>query len=472
MFDFFGFSVAVRGDLVVIGSVLDSTFAFNGGAAYLFTRAQNVWSQDSEFSAGNLGEDYHFGFSVALDHATVLVGAPSGSSMDEGTAYAFALAPSNTAPLATSQSVTTSEDATVPIILSGSDPEGDPLTYTVLSAPLKGTLTGTPPNLSYTPDANANGSDSFTFKVKDGELDSAPASVSINIVPENDRPAISSLSEQTIDENSTTGPIAFAVTDVDNDPASLIVSKSSDNPALVPDSSISLTSGTDRTVTVTPAANQFGAATITLTVSDGLMIAQTSFVLNVRQANLPPVADASATPTRVISANNVDAVVTLDGSRSHDPASDPLAFTWFEGGNIIGAGVVSRRTLAVGTHAITLTVSDGANSESTTVSVRVMTLAQSIYELIAAVQAANIAQDEKSALIATLQAAANSCARGNLNAAVNQLWTFVSKVNAQTGKAIDSATASELVTGAQDVSTIITGGSQSGTAAQGKGSAR
>jgi hypothetical protein len=195
-------------------------------------------------------------------------------------------------------------------------------------------------------------------------------------------------------------------------------------------------------------------------------------VLTVRQANLPPVADASATPTRVISVNNADAVVTLDGSRSHDPDSDPLAFEWVEGGNVIGAGVVSRRALAVGTHAITLTASDGANSDSTTVNVQVITLAESIEDIIAAVQASNIPQEEKGALIATLQVAANLCARGNLNTAVNQLQTFVNKVNAQTGKAIDSATASAFVADAQNVIVLITGVSTSDAPAKRKSSKR
>src|SRR3989338_8005603 len=62
-------------------------------------------------------------------------------------------------------SAITDEDGTVGITLTGSDPDGDPLTFTVASNPANGALAGLAPNLTYTPAANFNGSDSFTFTV-------------------------------------------------------------------------------------------------------------------------------------------------------------------------------------------------------------------------------------------------------------------------------------------------------------------
>src|ERR1019366_4121676 len=56
----------------------------------------------------------------------------------------------------------------------------DPLTYTVLSQPGQGALTGTPPNLTYTPTPGFLGTDSFTFKANDGFLDSNIATVTVN----------------------------------------------------------------------------------------------------------------------------------------------------------------------------------------------------------------------------------------------------------------------------------------------------
>jgi len=85
----------------------------------------------------------------------------------------------NTGPVANDQSVSTNEDTAKSITLSASDAEGDTLTYTVVSQPSKGALSGTVPNLTYTPNANYSGSDSFTFKANDGTADSNTAMVSI-----------------------------------------------------------------------------------------------------------------------------------------------------------------------------------------------------------------------------------------------------------------------------------------------------
>jgi len=83
----------------------------------------------------------------------------------------------NSAPVAISQSVTTDKDSTKAITLAGTDADGDTLTYAVVTAPTHGTFV----NGVYTPKANYNGSDSFTFKANDGKVDSAPATVSIMI---------------------------------------------------------------------------------------------------------------------------------------------------------------------------------------------------------------------------------------------------------------------------------------------------
>ena len=89
----------------------------------------------------------------------------------------------STAPVAFPQSVTTSEDTAVAITLTGEATIGASLTYTVVTGPTKGVLSGTAPNLTSTPFSNMNGPDSFTFKVYDGLVDSSPATVSITITP-------------------------------------------------------------------------------------------------------------------------------------------------------------------------------------------------------------------------------------------------------------------------------------------------
>lgn len=86
------------------------------------------------------------------------------------------------APTANAQSVSLNQDASTTITFTGSDPEGDSLTYSIATPPAHGTLsavTGT--DVTYTPTAGYSGSDSFTFVANDGSSDSAPATVSITV---------------------------------------------------------------------------------------------------------------------------------------------------------------------------------------------------------------------------------------------------------------------------------------------------
>ena len=94
----------------------------------------------------------------------------------------------NHTPVANAQSVTVAENNSVNITLTGSDSDGNSLTYMVVTSTSHGTLTGTAPNLTYTPNTNFNGSDSFTFKVSDGSLVSTTATVSITVTGVNQAP--------------------------------------------------------------------------------------------------------------------------------------------------------------------------------------------------------------------------------------------------------------------------------------------
>ncbi len=87
----------------------------------------------------------------------------------------------NAAPVANNQSITTTEDTAIAITLAVTDAESDPLTYSIVTAPAHGVLTGSAPALTYTPDANFTGEDSFTFKANDGTADSNIATVTITV---------------------------------------------------------------------------------------------------------------------------------------------------------------------------------------------------------------------------------------------------------------------------------------------------
>lgn len=87
----------------------------------------------------------------------------------------------NVLPVANNQSVTTSKNTAIAITLTASDANSDPLTWTIVSNPLHGALSGSGPNRIYTPTTNYVGSDSFTFKVNDGTGDSNVATISITV---------------------------------------------------------------------------------------------------------------------------------------------------------------------------------------------------------------------------------------------------------------------------------------------------
>ncbi|MEY2787463.1 MAG: hypothetical protein RLZZ34_606, partial [Verrucomicrobiota bacterium] len=89
--------------------------------------------------------------------------------------------PVNQAPKAVGQSLTVNSGQSVSTTLAANDPEGAALTYTIVTSPANGTLTGTGANRLYTPKAGFSGDDSFTFKVNDGSLDSSVATVAITV---------------------------------------------------------------------------------------------------------------------------------------------------------------------------------------------------------------------------------------------------------------------------------------------------
>jgi len=88
----------------------------------------------------------------------------------------------NSAPVANNQAVTTTKNTAKAITLTATDANSDPLTYTIVTPPAHGTITGgTGAARTYTPTSNYVGPDSFTFKANDGKVDSNTATVSITV---------------------------------------------------------------------------------------------------------------------------------------------------------------------------------------------------------------------------------------------------------------------------------------------------
>lgn len=173
----------------------------------------------------------------------------------------------NDAPVAVAQTVSTQEDKSLGIILSATDKDGDPLVYQIASGPSKGSLSGTAPNLTYVPNLNASGTDSFSFRVNDGKADSNTASVSINITAVNDAPVASA---QVVSATvGTPVAIVLSASDVDGDSLGYSVTGSPFQGSL---------SGTPPNLSYTPFANASGTDYFTFRASDGKATSNTAVI--------------------------------------------------------------------------------------------------------------------------------------------------------------------------------------------------
>jgi uncharacterized repeat protein (TIGR01451 family) len=149
---------------------------------------------------------------------------------------------------------------------------------------------------------------------------------------ENQPPTISDVADQTINANTSSGPLAFQVQDVDNPPATLILMGASDNTVLLPDANIVFGgAGSNRTVTVTPASNQAGSALVTLTVSDGELSAMDTFLLTVSDVPVPPSILVQPMSQSVAVGATVTFTVEATGSM-------PLSYQWRKDGiDLVGS---------------------------------------------------------------------------------------------------------------------------------------
>lgn len=217
--------------------------------------------------------------------------------------------------------------------------------------------------------------------------------------------------------------------------------------------------GADITVIVTPseAGSITNYARVTSSSSDPNMADnEATAVSTIEPVNEAPIADASASEMVVISGNNVDATVRLDGSRSSDPDGDPLNYNWFEGATALASGAVADVTLAVGTRSVDLVVSDGLESDSDTIEVVVLSLCDAIGLLKVEIDAANLSRKNKRPLLTTIETGCQSFDAGDFRTGVNQLQAFQNKVRAQVAPT-DPAAAQIFHDLAQDIIDAVEG---------------
>lgn len=230
--------------------------------------------------------------------------------------------PENEPPTASYQSVSLDENTSLPITLTGSDdvtPSGS-LIFSVTVPPVHGDLTGTAPDLTYTPDPDYFGSDSFQFTVTDGgspPLTSTAATISITVnevvVPPDNNPPVATPQSVATDE-SVALPITLAGTDDVTPSGSLVF-----NVTVTPIHG-DLT-GTAPNLTYTPDAGYEGSDSFQFTVTDGgsppLTSAAATISITVNQVNTAP----TATPQSVAVTQDTPKSITLAGTDEETPGS-------------------------------------------------------------------------------------------------------------------------------------------------------
>ena len=182
----------------------------------------------------------------------------------------------NTPPVANDATATTNEDVSVTITLSGSDAEGDPLTFSIVSGPSNGSLSGytqvnaTTATIVYTGNPNFNGTDSFVYQASDGNGGTDNATVTIVVAAVNDAPSF--LAGPTAISLEDAGPQTYAnwATSISAGPAdesgqTVTFSVTNDNPSLF---SVQPALASNGTLTYTAAPNAFGSATLTIVAQD------------------------------------------------------------------------------------------------------------------------------------------------------------------------------------------------------------
>ncbi|MEJ2233314.1 MAG: tandem-95 repeat protein [Syntrophobacterales bacterium] len=236
----------------------------------------------------------------------------------------------NDPPKANNDSYSTNEDTTLNVSAPGvlandSDPDGNPLTAILRSSPSNGSLTlDNNGSFTYRPDADFNGTDSFTYVANDGTSDSNVARVTITVNPAVDPPIADAGPDQTVGENTTVtlggsnsfdteGEKLFYQWDQLAGPPVTLSDPKAANPTFTAPSSVG-PGGESLTFQLTVTDEEAAQATDT-TIAN----------VTVPLANGPPNADAGVDQTV-----DEDSTVTLDGSNSFDPDGDNLSYQWIQ----------------------------------------------------------------------------------------------------------------------------------------------
>ncbi|MEY2407860.1 MAG: large repetitive protein, partial [Verrucomicrobiota bacterium] len=362
-------------------------------------------------------------FGVTLITLTVADGAATNS-----TSFLVTVNPVNDPPalapianfLTNSASGNPAYAITIGGITSGAGNESQTLSVTATSTGFLPApdVTYTSPNTTATltirPGNHGTGSSLVTVAVSDnsGSNNVTSRTFLVNVKdPANVPPTISILPAQTIAGNSTLGPLGFTVRDAETAASSLALFVDSSNPSLIPTNNILLGGrGTNRTITLTPAPNQSGVATIFLTVTDpSFGLSNMNFSVTVNPVNAAPT--ISLIGNQTVSEDTVLGPLLFTVADS-DTAVDTLVVTatssnaaLVPAGNILLGGRGANRAIQVtpatnqsGSAIITVRVTDGSATNTTAFTVLVN--AANDPPVISDIPDQTIAQDSSTAVLA------------------------------------------------------------------------
>ncbi|MDO0972857.1 beta strand repeat-containing protein [Mycolicibacterium frederiksbergense] len=346
-------------DTVLNGNVLsnDSDVDGNTLTATLVTGPTN--------GTLTLNPDGSFTYTPAADYNgadSFTYTAGDGTATSSVSTVSITVDPVNDTPVAVGDTVSTDEDTplTGNVLTNDTDNDGDTLTATLVDGPTNGTLTLNPDgSFTYTPAANYNGADSFTYTATDGAATSSVATVSITVNAVNDAPVAVDDSFSTDEDSILTGTVLSNDTDTESD---TITATLVDVPT-----NGTLTLNADGTFTYTPTADYNGTDSFTYTAGDGTATSNTATVsITINAVNDAPVAEDDS--FTFDEDNSLSASVLSNDS---DIDGDALTATLVDGPtngtltlNTDGTFTYTPDADYNGTDSFTYTVNDGTTTSS------------------------------------------------------------------------------------------------------------
>lgn len=238
----------------------------------------------------------------------------------------------NDPPIAWNSNLVLSEDMALPILATGIDPDGDVLTFNLLSPPAHGLIIGEFSDLTYMPATDYNGLDSFTFQLSDGIELSEPGQIHMTIEPINDSPFAENQTLYVMEDQSIC--LTLTGNDVDDDHLAFTILSQPQHGQLT---------GQSPNLLYTPNPDYYGIDHFTYQIDDGLLssspINVDIHVIDVND-NQKPVADNH---TFLVYANQKQSL-TLTATDSDHDSLQYIITTMPENGILSGSGPVYQYT--------------------------------------------------------------------------------------------------------------------------------